>query len=350
MSSERLAGTERVSVGVIGVGGMGARHADNLHARVAGAEVVGVTDVDLSRAEEIAARCGPETAVFEDELALIRDDGVRAVVVASPDDTHAGLIMECLRREKPVLCEKPLTASVEDAREIVEAEAELGRKLVQVGFMRRYDPEHVGVKDAISSGAIGRPLLFKGWHRNLAAPPGSTSESVIYGSAVHDLDSARWLLGGEIEEVYARGTSTQPDSDLLDVQSIQVSLGGGCLATIEVSVNAGYGYEVGVEVVGSDGTAHTPPVGSPVVRRDRASSQRIEADWLERFETAYVIEVQRWIVGLRDGSHTGPDSWDGFASLLAVEACVESLRSGTARRLETPERPALYGDLAGVAE
>ena len=329
---------------------MGARHTDNLHARVAGAKVAGVMDPNLSRAKEVAARYGPATVVFEDELALIRDDSIDAVVVASPADTHAGLVMECLRHEKRVLCEKPLTTSVEDARKIVEAEVELGRKLVQVGFMRRYDPQHLGVKQAITTGAIGRPVLFKGWHRNLAAPPGMTSEFVIFSAAVHDLDAARWLLGQENEEVYVRGTSTEPrsDSSALDMQLIQLSLGGGCLGTIEVYMNAAYGYEVGVEVVGEEGTVHTAPGGSPVLRRDQTSYQRIESDWLERFQIAYVIEMQQWIEDLHKGEPTGPHAWDGYMSHVAVESCIASLRSGSPQSLPTPERPVLYEQLAEV--
>ena len=190
-----------ISVGVIGSGGTGTRHAETLSATVSGARVAGVTDLDRSRAEGLAAKCGSGVVVFEDEQALIRHDGVDAVVVTTPDDTHAGLVMECLRHEKPVFCEKPLATTVDDARTIVDAEAGLGRKMVQVGFMRRYDPRHLDVKSAIDSGAIGNPVLFKGTHRNLGSAPGSNSESILVNSAVHDLDSERWILGQEIEEV-----------------------------------------------------------------------------------------------------------------------------------------------------
>jgi myo-inositol 2-dehydrogenase / D-chiro-inositol 1-dehydrogenase len=239
-----------ISVGVIGAGGMGARHADNLSTRVMGARVTGVTDVDRPRAEEQAARCGLGTAVFESEQALIQDDAIDAIVIASPDDTHADLVLECLRNEKPVLCKKPLATSAEDARSIVDAEAELGTKLVQVGFMRHYDPQHLDVKSVVGSGAVGSPVLFKGTHRNLAAAPGASSESILFNSAVHDLDCARWMLGQEIEEVYVSGTDTRgnQDEDILYLRMIHLRLRNGCLASIEVYVDAAYGYEMEVEV------------------------------------------------------------------------------------------------------
>src|SRR5215208_8445255 len=131
------ADSETISVGVIGSGGMGARHAGTLSATVSGARVGGVMDLDRSRAEKLAANCGPDVVAFEDERALIRHDGIDAVVITTPDDTHAGLVMECLQHEKPVFCEKTLATTVADARRILDAEAELGRKVVLVGFMRR---------------------------------------------------------------------------------------------------------------------------------------------------------------------------------------------------------------------
>jgi myo-inositol 2-dehydrogenase / D-chiro-inositol 1-dehydrogenase len=326
-----------ISVGVIGSGGMGTRHAETLTLRVPGARVAGVTDLDRSRAEKLAANCGSDVTVFENEQALIRDDGIDAVVLTAPDETHAGLVMECLQHEKPVFCEKPLATTAADARRILDAEAELGRKVILVGFMRRYDPQYLRVKDAIDSGAIGHPVLLKGTHRNAVALPGSSSESILVNSAVHDLDAARWLLGQEIEEVYVHGTNTPAASDgeVLDLQVIQLKLGGGCLANIEVYVNAGYGYEVDLEVVGDEGTIHMAPANAPVLRKQRYAGHPVEGDWLERFPAAYVLEMQRWIENLRDGRLTGPDAWDGYTSLLAVESCIASLHSGTKEPLES---------------
>jgi myo-inositol 2-dehydrogenase/D-chiro-inositol 1-dehydrogenase len=264
-------------------------------------------------------------------------------VVASPDPTHAELVLECLRLGKPVMCEKPLATSRAEALGIVEAEVELGRKLVQVGFMRRYDPRHVDVKNAVVSGDIGKPVLFKGWHRNAASPPGAGSEWIVVNSAIHDLDSARWMLEAEIEDVFVRGADTtgSPEGEL-DLQLMQLSLSGGCLATIEVYVDAGYGYEVGVEVVGTRGTAHIAANPNAVVRLDRASSQYFEADWLETFERAYEIELQEWVRSVETGQLSGPDAWDGYASLAAAEACIASIRSGEPENVSTPQKPVLY--------
>jgi myo-inositol 2-dehydrogenase/D-chiro-inositol 1-dehydrogenase len=335
---------QTIGVGVIGTGGMGGRHARNLHARIAGAKVVAIMDVDVARAQQAATDCGG-AEVFTDAHQLIQAANVDAVLIASPDRTHAGFVLECLRQQKPVLCEKPLAVTAADAQKIMEAEAKLGRKFVQVGFMRHYDPQHVGVKRAIAAGEIGRPVLFKGWHRNVHADPGSTSAEIVTGSAIHDLDSVRWLLGQEIEEVYVRGANTDATlgTDVWDLQVIQLAMSGGCLATIEVYVSAQYGYDVGVEVVGTEGAAQTGSTAPALIRRKLAMVQTIEEDWLQRFDTAYVTELQQWINSIKqNGQPTGPNAWDGYTSLVAAEACIQSIQSGQPQPVKQQARPAFY--------
>ena len=341
----------RVLVGVIGAGGMGARHARNLYNHVSHAKVAAIMDIDLGRAGSVAAECGG-AKVFDDAGELIRTADVQAVVIASPDSTHPVLTLECLRQNKPVLCEKPLATMAADARSVVDAEPQLGRRLVQVGFMRHCDPRHVAVKKALDSGAVGRPILFNGWHRNQQSYPGMTSELVVINSCIHDLFSAQWLLGQEIEEVFIRGTNTGGTSKgstssasgdgVLDLQLVQMVLSGGCLATIEVNMNARYGYEVGVEVTGEHGIVGTEPSQGTVIRRDEACSQPADSDWLERFDTAYRLEIQQWVESVQRGSAEGPSAWDGYTTLLAAEACLRSLKSGMPEKVKSMQRPAFY--------
>ncbi len=348
MGNEGRGGDERIAVGVVGTGGMGGMHAHCLHRKVAGARVVAVSDVDAGRAGKVAEECG--AAVFGDAGEMIRDGTVEAVVIASPDPTHAELVHECLRLGKPVLCEKPLATSPEEALGIVEAEIEAGRKLVQVGFMRRYDPQHVDVKNVAASGAIGEPVLFKGWHRNAQIPPGVDSKWVVINAAIHDLDSARWMLGGEVEEVFVRGLNTTGSGQgAYDLQLIQLTFADGRLATIEVNVDAQFGYEVGVEVVGVNGTAYTAPPSGATVRLDRSFSQKVDGDWLDRFEPAYTIELQEWVGSIEGGRPPAPDAWDGYASLVVAEACIASIRSGNPEGVTVPEKPALYEKEGSVA-
>ena len=207
-----------------------------------------------------------------------------------------------------------------------------------------------GLSRPVASGAIGEPVLFKGWHRNAEIRPGADSEWVVINAAIHDLDSARWMLGGEVGEVFVRGVNTTGTDDVYDLQLIQLSFDGGQLATIEVNVDAGFGYEVGVEVVGVNGTAHTAPPSGATVRLDRAYSQKVDGDWLDRFEPAYTIELQDWTESINTGKAPEPDAWDGYASLVVAEACIASIRSGDPAAVTVPEKPGLYaGEATGVA-
>jgi myo-inositol 2-dehydrogenase/D-chiro-inositol 1-dehydrogenase len=335
---------EAISVGVIGVGGMGGTHARNLHAKVAGARLAAVMDADQTWAEAIAAACG-SAQVFDDAHDLIHAEGIEAVLIASPDATHAGLVLECLRVNKPVLCEKPLATRVADAQKVIDAEMALGRKLVQLGFVRRFDNQHVALKREIESGTIGRPILYRGWHRNMGTGLyGVSSATFLIGSAIHDFDAARWMLGQEIEEVFVRGVNTKKElgEDVFDLLLLQLVLSGGCLATIEVYVAAGYGYEVGVEVVGERGTALIDISPGPAIRSNQTRLMRVEADWLERLAQGYVTELEVWIASIQNNTPAGPDAWDGYASLLAAESSIKALESGTPYRLPRVERPALY--------
>lgn len=333
-----------IGIGVIGTGGMGSRHARNIHRRVVGGHVAGVFDVDERRAAAVAAECG-NARVFGQPEALINDDRIDAVIVASPNQTHADYTLACLQTGTPVLCEKPLATDANDARTVIDAEVALGERLVTVGFMRRFDPYHVAAKQAVQSGAIGRPYLYKGVHRNESIPPDFPREFVISQSAIHDIDATRWFLEQEIAEVYVRGVRVDSaiTTDTLDLVVLTMTLQQGGLSTIELFLSAHYGYEVTAEIVGERGTVLTEQPDAVMVRASGARSVSVPEDWLQRFERAYVVEVQEWVSHLHDDTaHVGADAWDGYVSILASDACIASMTSGRPEPVPLPDVPALY--------
>lgn len=333
-----------ISIGVIGAGGMGSRHVMNLQRYVKGARVVAIYDLDQARARQVAAECGTAKA-SSDPLQLIQDAGVDAVVIASPDPTHAEFVHACLQQHKPTLCEKPLAITAAEALQIIEAEQAAGRRLVSVGFMRRSDPQHVAVRQAVAAGQIGRPILFKGVHRNPMILPYLPGGGVVTNSAIHDIDLTRWLLGQEITEVYVRGVRTHAsfDEETRDMLLLQMTLSGNCLATAEVSVAVEYGYEVSAEIVGERGTALTTPLGLALVRSQGARSVPVSSDGLAYFQEAYVSELTHWVHAVQSGQRfPGATAWDGYMSLLVSDACIQSLHSGTLVPVSTPARPDFY--------
>jgi myo-inositol 2-dehydrogenase / D-chiro-inositol 1-dehydrogenase len=333
-----------LSVGIIGVGGMGTRHVLNLHRAVGSARVAAVYDLDQDRARQVAGMCG-QALVFDDPERLINDPHVDAVVIASPDDTHARLTLACLQAGKPVLSEKPLATTVEDAVSVLEAEVAFGQRLVSVGYMRRFDPQHMAVKTVVADGALGRPLLFKGVHRNAAVPYGTTGETVLINSAGHDFDSTRWLLGEEVQEVFVRGLRSRADlhPDTRDLLLIEMALTNDSLAVIEVYVNADYGYEVSAEVVCRRGSAITTLADTALVRAEGQRAHSVPKDWLARFQNAYVLEVVEWVESIQEGRpFSGANLWDGYMTMLITGSSIESFRSGAAKSFEVPRKPVLY--------
>ncbi len=333
-----------LSIGVIGTGGMGTRHALNLHRAVGNARIAAVYDIDQDRARQVAGMCG-QALVFDNPERLINDPHVDAVVTASPDETHARLTLACLQAGKPVLSEKPLATTVEDVVRVLEAEVALGQRLVSVGYMRRFDPQHMAVKTAVASGALGRPLLFKGVHRNAAAPHGITADTILINSAGHDFDSTRWLLGGEAVEVFVRGLRSRPDLHpaTKDLLLIEMALTNDSLAVVEVYVNADYGYEVSAEVVCQRGSAITTLADTVLVRAEAQRAHPIPKDWLARFQDAYIAEAVEWVNSIQEGRHfCGANTWDGYMTMLITGSTIESFQSGSSASLRLPDKPTLY--------
>ncbi len=199
--------TSDLRIAVLGVGQMGAFHVDALSNRVRGARVTVVSDFFAEKAAEVAERVGARAET--DPIAAINADDVDAVLIASPGKAHEEQVNACLDRGIPVLCEKPLTTDIDSAYAIVQKERALGRQLIQVGFMRRYDAEYVALKKLIVDGELGNPLLVHCTHRNPAVPDFFNSEFMIRDSVVHEVDVARFLLDEEITSVQViKGVAT----------------------------------------------------------------------------------------------------------------------------------------------
>lgn len=340
-------------IGIVGVGAMGADHAERVVRRTAGARLVAVADTDAARAEALTAALSASSTgtaasgvrVIGDPLDLIADDEVDAVILASPGFVHAEQLFACLEHGKPVLCEKPLTMDAASSLRVVEAEHKVGRSLIQVGFMRRFDPEYAALKELLASGQLGRTLLLHNVHRNKSVAETFRSEMIVRDSLVHEVDVARWLFDDEITRITVhvpRPTSLVAEG-VLDPQLAVLELANGAIADVEVFVNFQVGYEVRCEAVAERGSA-TIGLGSGVLTR--AGGQwggPMPADFRVRFAQAYDIEVQRWVDATVHGEIDGPSAWDGYAAAAVCEAGVESLTSGRPVAVGLADRQKVLG-------
>jgi len=330
-------------VGVIGTGMIGQDHIRRLTEVVSGAEVVAVTDANELVAKEVAARL-PDATVHPSGADLIADERVDAVVVCSWGPTHEEYVVASIVAGKPVFCEKPLATTPEACRHIIDAEVAHGSRLVQVGFMRRYDESYRALKDVIDSGQIGAPLMYFSGHRNASVPEHYTKDMAIVDTAVHDFDVVRWLLGEELAAI--RVLAAKPNrlgGDLQDPLLMILESESGVLVNVETSVNIRYGYDIRGEVIGETGTAALADRGLVVVRSANRVGVEVPEDWRQRFIAAYDVEFQAWINAVSTGQGAvGPSAWDGYAAQVVCDAGVNALYSGDRVEIDLGAKPALY--------
>lgn len=328
-------------VGVIGTGMIGQDHIRRLTRVLSGVEVVGVTDIDAARARGAAPK-GAE--VFATPQALIAADKVQAVVICSWGPAHEEQLLACIAAGKPVFCEKPMVTSEAAALRVIEAEVAFGRRLVQVGFMRRFDADYRRLKAVLDGGSLGAPLLYYSKHRNASVPEGLyTSDMPLNDTLVHDADISRWLLGDEVRGVEVRvPRRSSRGKDLRDPVLVLLHMASGALVDVEISVNIGYGYDIRGEVSCEAGVAALPDRPAAVVSDAHGIRRAIPEDWRERFIEAYDQEFREWIVAAGAGTATGPSAWDGYAATLVADAALRAVTSGGLETIRMIEKPGLY--------
>ena len=338
-----------LKIGIIGCGAIGRDHCRRIIETVPGATVVAVSDYVAAAADETAAKYGIRS-FGSDCNGMIADPEVEAVVITSIDATHHDYVMETLKYKKWCFCEKPLSQNAKDCEEIINRELEIGKRLVQVGFMRHYDRGYAEMKRIIDSGELGAPLLIKACHRNVAQGPGFKTENGITNVAIHELDICRWLLNDEYEDAQAVRVRQSANSNkgYDNPQVVLLRTKKGCFIDVEVQVADGYGYDIQCEVVCENGTVKLPDPyavvrrSRPDVTRDPSESMPIMTDWKARFIEAYDIEFCQWVQSIENGTLVGPSSWDGYVACVAGDALNASRGTSQFYKVDTMEKPELY--------
>jgi scyllo-inositol 2-dehydrogenase (NAD+) len=334
-----------LGIGVIGLGRLGSSYAKYFAGRITGATLVAVSDVNESAATSLALELGvSKTYVrYQD---LITDEAVQAVVIVSPTSTHKEIVLEAAKRGLPIFCEKPLSISLAEAHEMLRAIEQTG-VFFQMGFMRRFDKGYVAAKRKIQEGAIGTPVVFKSSSRDPFRPSleyldPAHSGGLFIDCGIHDLDLARWFMG-EIASVYSIG-GTLAYMEMKEIGDIDnaitsVYFMSGALGVIDLSRNGVYGYDIRTEILGTGGTLkigylrETPIL---VMTKDGITHDTVPY-FTERFEQAYITQLQDFVNNVLQGKPPAVSCADGVAALQASAAATLSFKENRPVKIQGDE-------------
>jgi len=328
-----------IRVCLVGAGRAGQVHANSLVNHLPGAELVAIVDTRPAQRQEAATRYGVSDT-FEPLHEAFEKAALDAVVITTPTFTHRELVMQAAAAGKHIFCEKPMALSLRECDEMIAA-AERAGVILQLGFMRRFDPAFQAAAARIEAGEIGRPMLIKSLTHGPGLPPGwahdlSASNGMLAEVNSHDWDTIRWLAFSDPVRVYAEvanfkgaayGVQAQ---EFYDCALVLVRFESGAMASISGVCPCEYGYDARVEIVGEKGLLQIGTLqGQPVIvctNREQGLISPVFRSWPERFADAYVREMRHFLDCIREGRRPRVTGEDGRWAVAGVLAATKSFR------------------------
>ena len=331
-----------LNVGIIGAGRIGKVHAETLAFRAPGAVPAAIADINLAVAQEVAKRYRIAKVVATAD-AIFSDREIDAVLICTPTDTHADLVVRAAQAGKHIFCEKPIDHSLAKIDRALAAVEKAGVKF-QVGFNRRFDANFARVRKSVTSGEIGTPHLMHIISRDPGPPPISyikASGGIFLDMSIHDFDMARFLIGDEVESVFT-AAAVRVDPEIgkagdLDTALIVLQFKGGVIATIDNSRKAVYGYDQRVEILGSAGSISTGNCFPNQAVISTATEIRRDLPlnfFMERYTESFVREMQAFAEAVLASKPTQVGGADGRAAVLIGLAARKSYDERRPVRLE----------------
>ena len=308
---------ESVRIGIVGLGRLGRRHAENLAFRVSGAQIVAAASpIEAERAWARASLGGAAAYSGFDEL--LAHPGLDAVWLSTPTSLHADQVVASIEAGKHVFCEKPLAIDPVDCDRAVAAAAGRPGQVVMVGFMRRFDPAYREAKRRIDAGELGEVFAIRCLSEDPVDPDGffvrfaPTSGGIFLDCCIHDIDLVRWMLSGaDASSVTAAGSRVMypalGECGDVDTGCATVTFEGGKVATFYVSRTSHRGYEASMTIVGAKGAIELgraiPQIPLTLESGGRRSTAG-QADFFERFGEAFLHEARAFVAAVRSGGPT----------------------------------------------
>ncbi|MFW5941356.1 MAG: Gfo/Idh/MocA family oxidoreductase [Chloroflexota bacterium] len=339
--------SSKIRVCMIGAGRVGKLHSGTFARHVPQGEVVALVDQAAQVLHETGDEFGIDArfASLEEALDSVRFD---AVVITTPTFTHKQLAVLAAEHGKHVFLEKPMAMNLQECDAIIEACENNGVHL-QLGFMRRFDPEFVAAAERIEAGEIGEPMLVKSLTHGPGLPPPwardlHTSNGNLAEVNSHDLDAVRWLMGSNIDRIYVEVANFKGDERGVDnehfydnmIASLRFESGG--LGSISGVCPCDYGYDARMEIVGKKGIMQIGQMqGQAVVvcvDRDQGLITPIYRRWPERFEWAYIREMEHFTQSILDDTSPRVSGEDGRWAVAGVLAGTKSFLEERPVRLQ----------------
>ena len=324
---------KNVRFGVLGAGRIGKIHIENLVNRIPGAQVVALADVFPEELAAVAARFN--IAGSYPDYHQVLDLPVDAVVICTPTNTHYQVILDAVAAGKHIFCEKPVDLDIARIGEINQAVARAGIQMM-VGFNRRYDPSFRKVYETVRAGQIGEPHILRITSRDPAPPPEHyirASGGIFLDMTIHDFDMARYLVGSEVTEVYARATVLVDPmigrAGDWDTALVTLTFQNGAVGAIDNSRKAAYGYDQRVEVFGSGGmvtvTNNTPD--SHILSDSAGVHSALPLHFfMQRYTESYLGEMQAFVNAIQEAKPVPVTGADGLMAVAIGLAAGRSAR------------------------
>jgi predicted dehydrogenase len=326
---------------MIGGGRVGKNHLRAITGYIPDGKVVALVELMSNVREETAREFEIENQ-YESLEAALESVEFDAVVITTPTPTHMPIAALAANNKKHVFLEKPMALSITECDEILKV-IEANEVYLQLGFMRRFDPEFVAAAQRIEAGEIGQPMMIKTNTHGPGLPPAwardlTTSNGMLAEVNSHDWDTLRWLMGSNLERVYTEvanfkgaanhvETANFYDNALVNVKFINSGLG-----MISGVCPCGYGYDARVEIVGEKGIMQIGELkGQSIVvctDRDQGLISPIYRTWPERFKWAYINELQHFVLSIQSDISPRATGIDGRWAVAGVLAGTKSFLEG----------------------
>ncbi|MBS4208889.1 Gfo/Idh/MocA family oxidoreductase [Bacillus sp. FJAT-50079] len=341
----------KIRCAMIGLGRLGSIHAGNLVNHIKDAELLYVVDPFEGRAEQVARELGVQRWANDPNTAF-KDPDVDAVIIATPTPTHAEMVKLAAKNKKHIFIEKPITQTLEETTDVIHLINE-NNVLCQVGFMRRYHPTFVEAKKRIEAGEIGKPIYFKGFTRD--NPPGKypisppiaflkNSGGIFLDLAIHDYDIARYLIGSEVTSVLATGkiimNSFMEEYDDVDQAITYLEFSNGATGDIESSRNSPYGFDIGCEVIGTEGAIQIPTIREKEITLLSPTGKHEPGPiFPPSLSEAFTLEINDFIQSIIRNRRTSCNEVDGKQALEIAVAATESYKTGKKIEIHSAHAP-----------